>query len=100
MTNWFSQAGVVPRHFHACNTISVVAALVRQGVGISLLPSDLFQNDLRSSALVILPVEPAVPPMAYGAVYAADTKSSNDSILPEIAAFAREESWFLRLLWK
>jgi DNA-binding transcriptional LysR family regulator len=99
MMNWFEQAGVVVPRFHACNSISVVAALVRKGVGISLLPSSMFQDDLRSTALVVLSVNPAVPPMAYGAVYTADTHSSqasNSSILPEIAEFAREESWFQR----
>jgi len=99
MMNWFDQAGVGPPQFHACNSLSVVAALVRKGVGISLLPSEIFLDDLRSSALVVLPVVPDVAAMAYGAVYTVDSKATapvEASILPEIAEFAREESWFLR----
>jgi DNA-binding transcriptional LysR family regulator len=99
MLDWFEQAGVIAPRFHACNSISVVAALVRKGVGISLLPSAIFPDDLRSSALVVLPVAPAVASIAYGAVYAAGAQSMQPgeaSILPEIAEFAREESWFLR----
>ena len=99
MVNWFTQAGVIAPRFHACNSVSAVAALVRKGVGISLLPSGLFAHDLRSGALVILPASPAIAPIAYGAVFTVETKSTQPTgpaILPEIAQFAREESWFLR----
>jgi DNA-binding transcriptional LysR family regulator len=99
MINWFEQAGVKPPRVHYCNSISVVASLVRKGVGISLLPSDLLKDDVQSGALVILPVTPGMPKVGYAAAYFPNEDLSSAaelSILPEIAEFAREESWFLR----
>jgi DNA-binding transcriptional LysR family regulator len=99
MANWFAQAGVKPARVHYCNSMSVVASLVRKGVGISLLPSDLFKDEVRSGALVILPVTPGMPKVGYAAAYlpSEDLSSTAElAILPEIAEFAREESWFLR----
>jgi len=41
--NWFEEAEVSPGLMHCCNSFSVVALLVRRGVGVSLLPPDLFR---------------------------------------------------------
>ena len=43
--NWFEEAQVSPGLVHRCNSFSVVALLVRRGVGVSLLPPDLFAED-------------------------------------------------------
>jgi DNA-binding transcriptional LysR family regulator len=99
MINWFEQAGVKPPRFHGCNSVSVVASLVRRGMGISLLPSDLFTDDLDSGSLVVHPVTPAIPKVSYVVAYPPNiglSAAAELSILPEIAEFAREESWFLR----
>jgi DNA-binding transcriptional LysR family regulator len=89
--NWFEAAQVTPGLMHCCNSFSVVAMLVRRGVGISLLPPDLFAPDLEAGMLKILIEEPAVPKVEYSAVY---LPAGAASILPELAAIAREESWF------
>jgi DNA-binding transcriptional LysR family regulator len=90
--NWFEEARVSPGLVHRCNSFSVVASLVRRGVGVSLLPPDLFAADLESGALQILIEEPKVFKVDYSAAYLPSTELS---ILPEVAALAREESWFL-----
>src|ERR1700730_1292776 len=45
IVNWFEEARVSPGLVHRCNSFSVVASLVRRGVGVSLLPPDLFIDD-------------------------------------------------------
>ena len=90
--NWFEDAQVSPSLMHCCNRLSVVALLVRRGVGVSLLPPDLFAGDLESGALKILIEQPDVPKVEYSAAY---LPALDASILPEVAAIAREESWFL-----
>jgi DNA-binding transcriptional LysR family regulator len=89
--NWFERAQVSPGLMHSCNSFSVVALLVRRGVGISLLPPDLFAADLDSGLLKILVEQPQVPKVEYSAAY---LPAIDASILPEVAAIAREESWF------
>src|SRR6266404_3498533 len=89
--NWFEEAQVSPGLMHCCNSFSVVALLVRRGVGVSLLPPELFAGDLESGVLKILIEQPDVPKVEYSAAYLPTT---DVSILPEVAAIAREESWF------
>jgi len=89
--NWFEEAQVSPSLMHCCNSFSVVALLVRRGVGISLLPPELFAGDLESGVLKILIEQPDVPKVDYSAAY---LPATDVSILPEVAAIAREESWF------
>jgi DNA-binding transcriptional LysR family regulator len=89
--NWFEEAQVSPHLMHCCNSFSVVALLVRRGVGVSLLPPELFAGDLESGVLKILIEQPDVPKVEYSAAY---LPAADVSILPEVAAIAREESWF------
>jgi DNA-binding transcriptional LysR family regulator len=89
--DWFEEAKVSPGLVHRCNSFSVVALLVRRGVGVSLLPPDLFAGDLESGALQVLIEHPTAPKVEYSAAY---LPAGEVSILPEVAAIAREESWF------
>lgn len=91
--DWFAAAGIQPRRIHYCTSFSVVAALVRRGVGISLLQADAFANDLETGQMVILGQKLLMPKIQYTAVYLPPDPLS---IVPEIASFAQKESWFLR----
>jgi DNA-binding transcriptional LysR family regulator len=92
IVNWFEEAHVTPGLVHRCNSLSVVASLVRRGVGVSMLSTDLFAHDLESGSLTILIEEPKVLKVDYSAAY---LPGVDVSILPEVAALARESSWFL-----
>lgn len=92
MTRWFEEAGVTPKRMHCCNSFSVVTLLVRRGVGVSLLPPDLFARDLEYGTLSVVIESPAAPKVEYSAAF---LPSVHLNILPEVAALAQEESWFL-----
>jgi len=95
MVSWFEEAGVSPRFIHRCNSFSVVSLLVRRGIGVSLLPPELFAADLEAGTLKILIEHPKARDMEYSAAY---LRATDNSLLPEVAALAREESWFLGTL--
>jgi DNA-binding transcriptional LysR family regulator len=92
MVDWFEAARVSPRLIHRCNSFSVVALLVRGGVGVSLLPPELFAGDLDAGTLKVLLEHPRAADMDYSAAY---LNASDNPLLAEVAALAREESWFL-----
>jgi DNA-binding transcriptional LysR family regulator len=90
---WFAAAGVQPKRVSLCNSMSVVSSLVRKGLGISPLSTELFAEDLSSGELVALPEQPPLTPVEYSVAY---IPSRDLPVLPQIAAFAQEESWFAR----
>lgn len=92
MVGWFEQAGISPRFTHRCNSFSVMSLLVRRGIGVSLLPAELFRDDLAAGALKILVDAPKSKDMHYLAAY---LRATGNPLVPQLAALAREESWFL-----
>ena len=91
MVKWFEQAGVHPRRISYCNNFAVVSSLVRKGLGVSLLPHELFRGEIEAGSLVVLPESPPVAKPEYSAVY---LPSAELHILPRIAAFAHEQPLF------
>jgi len=92
MVSWFEEAGISPRFVHRCNSFSVMSLLVRRGIGVSLLPAELFTEDLAAGALKILVEAPKSKDMNYFAAY---LRATGNPLVPQLAALAREESWFL-----
>jgi DNA-binding transcriptional LysR family regulator len=92
MVSWFEDAGISPRFIHSCNSFSVMSLLVRRGIGVSLLPPELFTEDLAAGTLKVLIEHPRTRDMEYSAAY---LRASDNTLVPQLAALAREESWFL-----
>ena len=92
MVSWFEEAGITPSFIHRCNSFSVMALLVRRGIGVSLLPPELFTEDLAAGTLKVLIEHPRTKHMDYSA---ADLRATDNALVPQLAALAREESWFL-----
>jgi len=90
-SKWFEEARVSPSLVHCCNSLSVVALLVRRGIGISLLPPKLFAEDLEAGTLSVMIEQPVATQVEYSAAYLPGPQLA---ILSEVAALAQEESWF------
>ena len=58
MTEWFQNAGIQPARISICNSLMMIARLIRDGVGISVLPLAIVQQELASGALVRLRTNP------------------------------------------
>jgi DNA-binding transcriptional LysR family regulator len=93
MESWFQQVNIKPSRVNYCNSLSVIASLVRDGFGISLLPRELFSGCIGRGELAVLDGHPPVPEMEYWATYMPIVELP---ALALIAALAREESWFLQ----
>jgi DNA-binding transcriptional LysR family regulator len=89
MDSWFQLANLKPRRVHYCNSLSVIASLVRDGFGISLLPLVIFRDWLTSEAVVALEIEPPVTTVDYWVAY---LQGPETPVLEEIAALTRQES--------
>lgn len=60
-TQWFAQAGAVPRRLSMCNSLSVTILSIVDGLAIGLVPVRTMQEHLASGAVRRLPVSPPVP---------------------------------------
>ena len=91
MQNWFLEAGVKPRRVSYCNSFSVVASLVRKGLGVSLLPRDLFRTHIETGTMIMMPALPHISAVEHSVAY---MPASELAVLPEICLLACQESWF------
>jgi len=87
---WFIEDGSYPTHRITCNTAATMARLVSAGLGISLLPSVLVEEQLNKGDLCIIPTVPDFEPVKYRAIYV----SAPDSLGQLVAEAAREVSSF------
>lgn len=88
---WFAIDTVKARRLDVCNSLSVAAALTAGGVGISLLPPDLFRNDLAAGRLQIISVRPPISPTQF---YAATKIGLTQPLAQVVTELARKVSTF------
>ena len=58
---WFAGAGLVPQRLNTCTSLTIVAKLTADGIGISALPPALVRRELARSQLVRLTTAPELP---------------------------------------
>ena len=58
VTNWFSDAGVIPSRISTCNDLSVTVQMVSTGIAIGVLPMAIVRREIISKRIRILPVSP------------------------------------------
>lgn len=63
--NWFATDMTRARSIDVCNSLMIAAQLAAGGVGITLLPPKIFQDDLQRKRLRILPSRPELPPTDF-----------------------------------
>lgn len=86
MFRWFDEQGVRPNRVVHCNTMSVVASLVRDGLGVSLLPPDLFGGNGKADALELVDVDQPLVELPFVAAYLAPALSSEARAVADLAA--------------
>lgn len=93
MMRWFEASGARPARLSVCNSFSVVTALVRKGLGVSLMPVDYFAEDLSLGSLIALGSDADAPLPRYSTAY---LDAAELPILAHLAAMSLEESRFRR----
>jgi len=67
--DWFAEHGVRPERRHMCNSMAVLASLTMAGLGISLLPLVVFQQEVSDGRLCIIPTDHPTEAISYKAIY-------------------------------
>ncbi|MCK8782712.1 LysR family transcriptional regulator [Rhizobium sp. NTR19] len=67
MTGWFASAGLKPSRVDFCNSVSMLANLVNNGVGLGIYPNKLAERQLSEGTVTVLQTD---PPIADTPIYA------------------------------
>ena len=95
LTSWFRGSGLSPARLSTCNSLPVIANLIAEGVGISLLPDGIVEERVAHGALRRLRVRPQLPRQRMFAAY---RKGGRTRAIAEIIGATRDVLSRSRLL--
>jgi DNA-binding transcriptional LysR family regulator len=81
----FESAGVNPERIYGGNNGVVVGGLVAAGFGVSLLPVDLFWQQIENQLMQIVITEPPAPPVRYDAIFLKQPHSEPGYMVADVA---------------
>ena len=89
--SWFEGSGTTARRANVCNSIGVLAALTKAGLGVSFLPREHFARDISDGRLQLLDIGPKLPDLEYFAIF---EKRQIQPLSQTIAQLAQQYSTF------
>jgi DNA-binding transcriptional LysR family regulator len=81
----FESAGVDPERICGGNNAVVVGGLVAAGVGVSLLPTDLFRQQIQNGLMQIVMTHPPAPMVRYDAIFLKQSPSALGYMVADVA---------------
>jgi len=95
---WFQSGGALPSHLVPCNSVYVIAQLIKRNIGLGILPLPLIEAENTDGNLCILESDPPVMPSMSYAVYWLDATSPTIDAVIYQTRRALSETGFLKLL--
>ncbi len=89
--NWFRSNQAEPNRMDVCNSLGVVASLTMSGLGVSMLPPQIYQREIARGELMVLDTEPILQPIEFISVFRRDREPG---FIKSIAEIALETSTF------
>lgn len=80
---WFASAGLTPLRLNTCTSLFISKALTVEGIGLSLLPAEIIEPEVRAGTLRMLKARPAIPPFPMFVSYRRDAPPANVKIFIE-----------------
>lgn len=85
LNRWLQSEGAVfPRQF-SCDSLIASLGLAVAGFGLTYLPKKCFHPLIKEGKLKIIPTKPAIPEMAYAAMYRNDRPNRFMSLVAQVA---------------
>lgn len=92
--DWFKSNKAVPVRVDTSNSLSVVATLVAEGLGIGLLPPRCYQNEINAGRLRILATRPRLPPIEMFAIKSINEFRPVTDLITDLALSVSDYSRF------
>lgn len=85
LVDYFAEYSLQESIVHYSNSLGTTISMIAAGVGISVLPPIVIQNELRLGNLRVLRVQPGFPATVYSAIYMETASSRLSSLVASIA---------------
>ncbi|MEP9380394.1 LysR family transcriptional regulator [Aquabacter sp. CN5-332] len=95
VTRWFQSGGAEPTRLIPCNSVYVIAQLIKRGIGIGILPLPLIEAENADGKLCVLEAHPPVASSMMYAAYRLEATSTNITALIRLTKRALSETRFL-----
>jgi DNA-binding transcriptional LysR family regulator len=82
---WFASNGANPKRVNLSNSLTSLASLTMAGLGVSLLPRDLYEAEISRGKLAIVPTSPAYEASPYSAISKTMTWPAAGRVIAELA---------------
>lgn len=89
--DWFRANGARGHRIDMCNTLGVIASMTIARLGVSYLPVQHYEPEIRARRLRLLRTTPPIPDLEYFAVH---QKRQREPLVPLLADMARQASTF------
>ena len=80
---WFASAGVTPLRISTCTSLFISKALTVEGIGLSLLPAEIIEAEVRAGTLRMLRARPVIPRFPMFVSYRRDAPPANVKLFVE-----------------
>lgn len=87
---WFRSRQIVPRRVNTCNSLNALAELAVHGLGVALLPTFHYEEELKNGQLKVVDADPRIT-VAFFAMYRNHGQCATSRLL---AAMAQDASTF------
>ncbi|MEO8740773.1 MAG: LysR family transcriptional regulator [Casimicrobiaceae bacterium] len=75
--SWFASANLTPARVNTCSSLFITKSLTCEGIGISLLPVEIINTEVRTGTLRKLSARPSIPSNTLYVSYRRDTPQRN-----------------------
>ena len=97
MGRWFEEHGVRPTRVHGCNSLSSMIMMTIAGLGLSVLPIDLMQEELRQKKLMLAAPEETFPANRFLVAHQAKTFDTTVTLISDLAVESAKASGVFHL---
>lgn len=84
--HWFRKNRAICRRVVVCNSISVMMALTRDGLGVGFIPVSCFDGEVGNDKLRVIQCSPPIPPVEFFAMCPVDRHSNLARGISQLAA--------------
>jgi DNA-binding transcriptional LysR family regulator len=92
MGRWFEEHHVRPTRVHGCNSLSSMIMMTIAGLGLSVLPRDLMQVELRQNKLTLAAPQETFPANRFLVAHQTETFDSTVTLISDLAVESAKAS--------